>query len=252
MRVLITRPKAQAEDFAAALQQMGAQAIFFPTIEIKPVDDFACLDSALAQLDCYDWLLLTSGNAVDVVLKRMTSIGIATIPGNLRVAAIGSKTASKLKDAGLHPDFVPAKYIAEAILPGLGNLQDCWVLLPTADIAHDTLPKAIQDRNGIAHVITAYHTVLAGTDFEGLAVLHTGVDIITFTSGSTVENFVTMVQNAGLDPFNLPGNPQIACIGPKTAKEAQEAGFLVSIIASPHTIEGLIHAIQNEVISNYP
>jgi len=119
-----------------------------------------------------------------------------------------------------------------------------------ADIAHDTLPNAIQNLDGIAHVITAYHTVPAKGDAEGLAALKEGVDFITFTSGSTVRNFYGLVQDAGLDPLKLPGNPQIVCIGPKTAKVARDLGLTVDIIADPHTTDGLVAALQAKTSQN--
>jgi len=244
MRVLITRPKAQATDFGNQLRQIGAEVVFFPTIEIKPVDDPTCLDRALSQLESYDWLVLTSANATAVVLERMSDLEINELPPKLCVAAIGPKTAARLKERGLSPDFIPDQYIAEAILPGLGNLRDRWVLLPVADIAQDTLPNAIQNAGGIAHVITAYHTISAQANPEALAALQAGVDIVAFTSGSTVRNFRTLVENAGLDPLYLPGSPLIACIGPKTEHVARQLGFQVAIVATPHTTSGLVEAIQ--------
>jgi uroporphyrinogen-III synthase len=244
MRVLITRPKAQATAFANELRQIGAEPIFFPTIEIKPVDDPTGLDRALSQLESYDWLVLTSANAASVVIKRIAELGIDGLPASLRVAAIGPATAAWLKKCGISLNFVPEQHIAEAIMPGLGNLRGRWVLLPMADIAGDTLPNAIQNAGGIAHVITAYHTISAQANPEALTALQAGVDIVTFTSGSTVRNFQTLLENAGLDPLNLPGNPLIACIGPKTEQAACQLGFNVAIVASPHTTVGLVNAIQ--------
>jgi uroporphyrinogen-III synthase len=248
MRVLITRPRAQAARFSNALHQIGAQAVFFPTIEIKPVDDPVCLDLALYQLDSYDWMIFTSANAADVILNRLSNLGIEIPSQKLNVAAIGSKTAARLKDGGIFPDFVPDQYIAEAIIPGLGDLRGRWVLLPMADIAHDTLPSAIRSLDGVAHVVTAYHTVPAEPDPVGLAALQEGVDIITFTSGSTVRNFCALLRNVGLDPLQLPGDPVIVCIGPKTSQIANESGFRVDIVADPHTTDGLVAAIQNHMI----
>jgi uroporphyrinogen-III synthase len=248
MRVLITRPRKQASAFADALQKIGLEPVFFPTIEIKPVADNTCLDGALSQLDSYDWLILTSGNAAAMILKRMADLGIDSPPKDLRVAAIGPKTAARLKAKGIQPDFVPNQYVAEAILPGLGDLRDRWVLLPMADIAHDTLPDAIQNVGGNVHRVTAYHTLPAELDTEGFSALEAGVDIITFTSGSTARNFCTLVGNAGLNPLQLPGEPKIACIGPKTEREASELGFKVDIVAESHTTDGLITAIQSLIL----
>jgi uroporphyrinogen-III synthase len=250
MRVLITRPLAQATVFAEELRKINAEPVFLPTIAIQPVDDPSCLDSALSQLSCYDWLILNSSNAADAVLRRLSALGIGAPPENLRVAAIGPKTADKLKAGGIPPNFVPDQHIAESILPGLGNLRGCWVLLPMADIAHDTLPNAIQSADGIAHVITAYQTVPAEPDSKGLAALRAGVDFVTFTSGSTAYNFFALTENEGLDPLNLPGNPKIACIGPKTAQTARDLGFNVEAVAKPHTTDGLVAAISSHIVRN--
>ena len=249
MRVLITRPRSQAAGLADKLRKIGLEIDLFPTIDIRPVDDPYCLDRALSQLECYDWMVLTSTNAAEAVLGRMSNLGISTPPQNLSVAAIGPKTAARLENGGIAPDFVPDQYIAESIIPGLGDLRGRWVLLPMADIAHDMLPNAIQNLDGVDHVVTAYHTVPAEGDTEGFAALKEGVDFITFTSGSTVRNFCTLVQNAGLDPLNLPGCPDIACIGPKTAKAASDLGFDVNIIADPHTTDGLVAALQTQISS---
>ena len=144
MRVLITRQRKDASEFARVLEEIGAEAIYFPTIEIYPVADTTALDQAISHLHDYDWLVLTSANAVDVILKRKAALSVECFPDNLRIAVIGAKTAASLLRGGVTPDFVPEAYIAEAILPGLGDIGGRWVLLPMADIAHDTLPQAIQ------------------------------------------------------------------------------------------------------------
>lgn len=244
-RVLITRPRKDATEFALALEELGFETFFLPTIDIHPVADTSVLDRAISRLHDYDWLVLTSANAADAVLDRKIALGIDRFPENLKIAAIGPKTAARLQDGGVAPDFTPEDYIAEAILPGLGDIKNCWVLLPMADIASNTLPDAIQEANGIAHVITAYHTMPAELDPEGLAAINDGIDLITFTSGSTARNFVKLLELAGINPFLLPGDPKIACIGPKTVQTAQELGFFVDIVASIHTVDGLAQAIAH-------
>ena len=243
MRVLVTRPRPKASEFAAALQTIGAEAVCLPCIEIEPIADTTLLDRALSLLDRYDWLVFTSVNAVEVVGERLVALGVEPSPGNPRLAAVGPRTAASLQARGLAPDFVPHEYLVEAVLPGLGDLHGRWVLLPTADIAGDFLPDAIQAAGGVAHVITVYHTLPAAPDSIGLAGLRAGVDVVTFTSGSTVRNFITITRNAGLNPHDLPGRPRIACIGPKTAHAALEAGFKVDIIPDEYTVDGLIAAI---------
>ena len=243
MRVLVTRPHPKDSEFAAALQTIGAEAVCLPCIEIEPIADTTLLDRALSLLDCYDWLVFTSINAVEVVWERLVALGVEHSPGKPRLAAVGPRTAASLRERGLQLDFVPDEYLAEAVLPGLGDLHGGWVLLPTADIADDFLPYAIQAADGVAHVITVYHTLPAAPDSRGLAGLRAGVDVVTFTSGSTVRNFITITRNAGLNPHDLPGSPQIACIGPKTAQAAREVGFKVDIVPDEYTVDGLIAAI---------
>jgi uroporphyrinogen-III synthase len=245
MRVLITRPRQEAEEFGRALQKIGARISYLPTIAIHPVNDSSSLDRALAHLSSYAWVVFTSANAVKIVINRFGVLGIKKLPESLKIAAVGPMTAAHLGAKGIQPDFVPDEYIAEAIVPGLGDIQGRLVLLPTADIAPDTLPKAIQAADGIAHVITVYRTIAAEPSPEELAILQEGLDLITFASGSSAKYFVDLTRQIALDPFNLPGQPLIACIGPKTAQIAREIGFRVDIVAETYTIEGLVQAIAS-------
>ena len=159
---------------------------------------------------------------------------------------MGPKTAEALRKYNIEPDFVPEEYVAEAILPGLGDLHGKWVLLPRAEIARKSLPEAIVKAGGTAHEIVVYQTLPAVVDMEGLDALKSGVDIITFTSASTVENFVVITRQHKLDPLNLPNNPLFACIGPITEQAAREEGLTNLVVAKEYTTEGLM-----EVISEY-
>ena len=146
----------------------------------------------------------------------------------VRVAAIGPKTADALRKHDIEPDFIPEEYVAEAILPGLGDLRGKWVLLPRAEIARQELPNAILKAGGIAHEIVVYQTLPAKVDMDGLNALKSGVDVITFTSASTVQNFVAIARKNGLDPLKLPNNPLFACIGPITEQAARDEGLVQS------------------------
>ena len=242
-RILITRPRAQSAGFARRLMELGAIPILFPVIEIAPVKVSRLLDQALRQLDQYDWLVLTSANGVLVTWKRLSDLHITALPEGLKVAAIGPKTAAALHAVGVRPDFVPEEYVAEAILPGLGKLQGCRVLLLRADMARKALPQAIRQGGGAATEIAVYNTVAAQPGLEALQALRQGVDVVTFTSSSTVRNFVSIIRRAGLDPAALPGNPLYACIGPVTAQTAREEGLPIGVVASEYTTEGLIKAL---------
>jgi uroporphyrinogen-III synthase len=238
-RILVTRPRAQANGFAEKLSEAGFEPVFFPVIEIRPIENNVALERALSKLECYDWLVFTSVNAVEVVFGQLQDLSWP------HVAAIGPKTAEALQARGIKPDFVPQEYVAEAILPGLGDLRGKWVLLPRAEIARKALPEAICEAGGIAHEIAVYKTLPAQPDPEGLAALQAGVDWITFTSPSTVQNFIETLRQQKMDPFGLQGNPKIACIGPITEQAARAEGFNVAIVAEQYTTEGLVSALSN-------
>jgi uroporphyrinogen-III synthase len=238
-RILVTRPRAQADSFVEGLRTAGFEPIYFPVIEIRSIEDNSELDQALVQINKYDWVVFTSVNGVEVVFDRLEKY--SSLP---RIAAIGPRTAEALKARGVTPDFVPEEYVAEAILPGLGDLRRKWVLLPRAEIARKALPEAIVKAGGTAHEISVYKTLPTQPDAEGLAALKTGVDVITFTSASSVENFVAMMRQNKLDPLNLPNNPLFACIGPITEQAAREEGLVNLVVAKEYTTKGLIEAIS--------
>ena len=240
MKVLITRPLIQSESFGKALLSAGFEPIYFPVIEIRAIENNAELDTAIKNLAKYDWIVFTSVNAVEVFFKQGQPQG-----SPVRIAAIGPKTADALRKNNIEPDFIPEEYVAEAILPGLGDLRGKWVLLPRAEIARQELPKAILKAGGIAHEIVVYQTLPAEVDVDGLNALRSGVDVVTFTSASTVENFVAVIRQNKLDLLNLPNNPLFACIGPITEQAAREEGISNLVVAKEYTTEGLIDVISN-------
>jgi len=240
-RVLVTRPRLQADEFASKLRSAGFEPIYFPVIEIRSIENNIALERALSKLSCYEWVVFTSVNAVEVVFDQYPSLKW----GGIKVAAIGPKTAEALETRGVNPDFVPQEYVAEAILPGLGDLLGKWVLLPRAEIARKALPEAVFHAGGIPHEISVYKTLPAHPNLEGLVALHSGVDVITLTSPSTVHNFIAVVEQNGLDPLDLPNNPLFACIGPVTEQAAREAGLPNLIIAREYTTDGLMTILNN-------
>jgi uroporphyrinogen-III synthase len=200
----------------------------------------------LSSLQKYDWVIFTSVNAVEVVLKRLPAGAFDPAAAMPHVAAIGPKTADALTRRGLRPAFVPDEFVAEAILPGLGDLSNKWVFLPRAEIARKVLPDAIAAAGGIAHEIAVYKTLPAIPDPEGLAAIRAGVDVITLTSPSAVQNFFAIMRSNKLDPLDLPGAPLYACIGPITESAAREEGLLNPIVASEYTTDGLAELISSQ------
>lgn len=248
-RVVITRPSKQADAFAAALMAEGARPIFFPVIKVIPPDEFSAFDFALESLEKFDWLILTSIHCVEAFFKRLERLAIQHIPPDLRVAAVGSKTAQCLSEHGILLDYIPNKYIAEAMLSDFGkNIYGKRFLFPQSNLARTVLADGIRAAGGLVTEVVAYYTVINEPDSSEMDELRVGVDVVTFTSPSTVQNFVTIVQKNGLDPFNLPGNPLFACIGPITKKAAEDIGLINTIAASEYTTTGLIETLGNLVI----
>ena len=242
-RVVITRPRAQSEDMAALIRSQGAQAVFFPTIEIAPLDDPAQLDAALNDLGSCDWLIFTSANGVQAAWERMELLKIGSLPAGIKLAAVGPKTVQALEERSLQPDLVPAEYVGEAIAQGLGDLHGKRCLLLRADIGREVLPQMITAAGGIVHDVPAYRTLPTRLDPDGLAAIQSGVDILTFTSPSTLRNFAAVLAGQDLDIHHLPGSPLFACIGPVTAQQAQSMGLPVDILAEEYSVEGLVAAI---------
>jgi uroporphyrinogen-III synthase len=243
-RVLITRPRLQSDIFAENLRRAGFEPIYFPVIEIHPIPENKPLQAALSQLHSFDWVVFTSANGVEAVFNTLQEMDLAGIPAQVKVAAIGPKTAEALQAHQVVPALVPDEYVAEAIVPGMGNLAGKRVLLPGAEIARKALAEAIAKAGGLVQAVAVYQTLPASPDEEGLQALRTGVDVVTLTSSSTVQNFVALARQAGLDPLCLPGNPAYACIGPITEQTAREEGLPKRIIADEYTTDGLIAAIQ--------
>ncbi len=253
-KVLITRSRKQSQSFADALEDAGFEPIFFPVIQIRPMDDLSALEEAMTQIDKYAWIIFSSTNAVDVFFNPPLTPpeGGRTSPFPLRgkarmgvkIAAIGSKTEASLKSRGVTVDFVPKEYVGEAMLAGLGDVQDKWILLPRAKVAREVVPRQIIAAGGIVHEIAIYETLPAIPDIEGLDALREGVDVVTFTSPSTVKNFVAITKASELDPLNLPNNPLFACIGPVTEKAAKKAGFSSIVVAETYTTDGLVEVLK--------
>jgi len=250
-RVLITRPRAQAEGFARALRAAGAEPIFFPVIEIVPPDDYSALDFAIRNLEGYDWLVFTSVHGVEAFFKRLEALDIKKIPPRLHVAAVGSRTARFLSEHGLWTDRIPDEFIAEAMLPDFGNnIYGKRFLLPQSNLARTVLANEIRSAGGLVTEVVAYRNRLSEPTVSEIGALRAGVDIVTFTSPSTVRNFIAVLERHGFDIPNLPGNPIFACIGPTTKQAAEEAGLSNLIVSNEYTTAGLIETLDNLIYTN--
>lgn len=241
-RILVTRPRVQADDLMDRLASLGAQPVVFPTVEIVPLADPSRLDRAVAELASYDWLIFTSVNGVSAFWERLASSGQdANALQAAQVAAIGPATARALQARGVTPDFVPQEYVAERIPDGLGEVDGRRILLPRADLAREALADVLRQRGAHVDEIVAYHTRPATPSSEEWAELRRGVDAATFTSASTVRNFVRLLGDETAAVLN---GAHVVCIGPITAEAAREAGLRVEAVAEAYTTEGLVEALD--------
>lgn len=258
-RILITRPRAQAAELGDQLAALGAEPILFPTIEIAPLADYAALDQALAALDRYHWVIFTSVNGVAAVWKRLELFRLQSQISNRKMACIGPATAQALAKRGVRARFIPHEYVAEAVIAGLGDVRGQRILLPQAELAREALADELGRRGAAVHAIPVYRTLPAAPDPHGLAALRRGVDAITFTSSSTVRNFVrllsggpvytdaALVPRLGPDGLPMPSLDRAitACLGPITAQTARDAGLPVDVMARDYTLDGLVAALSD-------
>lgn len=238
-RILVTRPRTQAVELCDKLSAQGATSIVFSTIEIAPLIDFTELDRAIRELNTYHWIIFTSVNGVSAFWDRLDVVGGGSAL-TMRVAAIGPATARALQAHAVTVTLIPDEYVAEAIVESIGNVQGQRILLPRADIAREALVVELQQRGATVDEIAAYRTLPAQPDPDGLLELQRGVDVITFTSSSTVRNFIALVGRDSIPPQAI-----IACIGPITANTARELGLRVDVQATDYTIDGLVAALIN-------
>jgi uroporphyrinogen III methyltransferase/synthase len=245
-RIVVTRTREQASDLVWALSALGADCFEFPTIRIAPPDDAGPLDRALAELETFDWIVFTSVNGVSWFFKRLFDSGRdVRAMGHLRTATIGPATAERLKSYGLASDLLPESYRAEAIVAAFRG-QDVAgraVLLPRAQEARLVLPQELTAMGAFVRDVAAYKTEPASADCRALiARLEArSVDLITFTSSSTVKNFKALLPDGRF--AELTARVAAACIGPVTAATARELGLDVRIEARTYTIPGLCDAI---------
>lgn len=238
-RVLVTRARDQAASLCDALLRQGAVPVRFPTIEIQPIADVTPLDEALDRLDEYDWLGLTSVNAVRILWGRLHARHRG-LPSELRVAAVGRSTAAALQEHGIRVDFMPDEFRGDELASGMRGGHRGRVLLLRAQDGNEALPKALAAAGVAVDDLPIYRTVQATPEPEALTALERGVDAATFTSASTVRHFCAIM---GGNARRALGGAVIACIGPLTAAAAWEAGLQVELVPAEHTVEGLVSAL---------
>jgi len=239
LRVLVTRPAHQQESMVRQLRDLGAIPIELPVIEIVPLPAGE-IEQRLKSVDDFDWIVFTSVNTVAVVGPVISRKGI--LP---RIVAIGSATATALSEIGVRVDVVPDDFVAEAVLDAMiaRGVSGQRILLPRAEVARSTLPDGLRAAGAIVDVIPVYQTRLpSNVNQEALSAVRNGeVDVVTFTSPSTVLNLMRLLEG------EFPDGVQVACIGPVTERAASDAGLNVDTVAREYTIPGLLEALVEKV-----
>ncbi len=252
--VVVTRTREQSRALAEPLEALGAEVIACPVIAIVDPPDTGPIDGAIERLGEYDWVVLTSTNAVERFLARMETLGRATSElAATQVAAVGEATARALRARGVEVALAPPKeFRAEALVDefaarGVG--EGARVLVPRAVEAREVLPEALRERGAVVDIAPVYMTVPAEPDPAVIERLRAGVDAVTFTSPSTVRNFLTLVRSAGLDPETLLAESVLASIGPVTTDALVAAGLRADVEADPSTIPALVDALAKRLVS---
>jgi uroporphyrinogen-III synthase len=253
IRVLVGRAQHQAGALSSGLHQLGAVVIEIPFIEIRKPHSYRPLDSALNNLHEYDWLILTSVNGVEAVWNRLKKLEIRENKlSHLSVAAIGPATRKAIEQRGIHVDVMPPEYVAESVVESLRDrIAGKRVLLARAKVARDVIPRELTKLGASMTVVEAYETVIPHASRARLraALKHPKrhPDVITFTSSSTVRNFLALIEGKNARATNYLQGIKLASIGPVTSSTLRELGLRADIEAREYTIPGLIKAIINFV-----
>jgi uroporphyrinogen-III synthase len=268
VRVLVGRARHQAGALSAELRKQGAQILEIPFIEIRKPRSFRPLDAALKNLDTYDWLILTSVNGVEAMWNRTEKViprsgqksgpsgprssgkSSRALAAGLRIAAIGPATKKAIEQRGIKVDVMPKEYIAESVVRSLkGKVKGKRVLLARAKVARDVIPRELRKAGAHVDVVEAYETVVPESSRRRLqAALQNPTrrpNVVTFTSSSTVKNFVELLGSRRKSA--LLNGVQTASIGPVTSATLRELGLPVDIAAREFTIPGLVAAIVDAV-----
>jgi uroporphyrinogen-III synthase len=270
VRVLVGRARHQAGALSAELRKQGAQVLEIPFIEIRKPRSFRPLDAALKNLDTYDWLILTSVNGVEAMWNRTEKViqrsvqksgpsgrrssgkSSRALAAGLRIAAIGPATKKAIEQRGIKVDVMPKEYIAESVVRSLkGKVKGKGVLLVRARVARDVIPRELRRAGARVDVVEAYETVVPQSSRRRLQAAlknpNKRPNVVTFTSSSTVKNFVELLGSRRKS--GLLNGVQTASIGPVTSATLRELGLPVDIAAREFTIPGLVAAIVDAVPS---
>lgn len=249
VRILVGRARRQASTLSAELKALGAEVIEIPFIEIRSPRSYKPLDTALKHISEYQWLILTSVNGVEALADRVNR---SQIPWraleHLKIATIGPSTHLATEKLGLKVSVVPSRYVAESVVESLrGKVGGRRVLLVRAAVARDVIPRELRKMDATVDVVEGYETVVPASSQKKLQFVMKDPKrrphVVTFTSSSTVRNFVVLLGGRGRPPHTILDGIRFASIGPVTSATLREFGLPVHFEAAEYTISGLTRAI---------
>lgn len=244
--IVVTRAAHQAGEFIRLLQERGAATAAIPTIDIVDPESWEEADRALGSLGSYDWIILTSVNGVNFFLRRAREkLGGLSDLKNCRICAVGPRTRDAILKQGLHVDFMPAEHVAEGVVEESGeSWEGKRALFPRAAEGRDVIPAGLRELGAEVDVIPVYRNVLPETSAEEFrkVLAGGGADAITFTSGSTVNNFIALFPQG--EAAEILEGAAVACIGPITSAAARVGGLRVDIEPEQYTIPALTEALE--------
>jgi uroporphyrinogen III methyltransferase/synthase len=245
-RIVVTRSRDQASVFAEMLIDRGATTIEFPTIDVIPPASWNELDEAISGIETYAWIIFTSANAIRFFMDRLRSLNkdLRMLKG-VNICVVGPKTAEALESYGLRPDLIPSEFKAEGVIAALGGtkVRGQRFLIPRAKVARELIPDKLREQGAIVTVATAYENIRPAADVKRVSKLFEEKKIaaVTFTSSSTVHNFVEILGQK--EYKSLMEGVTVACIGPVTAKTAEEYGMKTDVMPKEYTIPALVDAM---------
>jgi uroporphyrinogen III methyltransferase/synthase len=248
-RIVVTRTRKQAGALTGGLRQLGADVFEIPTIRIEPPTQMLEFGELVQDSHQYDWIVFTSPNGVEAFFNMFYRLyQDARAIGGAKIAAIGPATAAKVREYHLHVDLQPEEFVAEGVIAAFqkdGSVENLRILLARAEQARDVLPRELAKLGAIVDEAVAYRTVPETDDVSGAArrFAEEGADLITFTSSSTVTNFMAL-------KLPWPANLQTASIGPVTSQTMRELGLKVDVEAKKYDIPGLIAAVRKHFGAN--
>jgi uroporphyrinogen III methyltransferase/synthase len=246
-RIVVTRSRDQAAELVDRLELLGAETISMPTIRILPPDDLTLMDAACDTAERFDWIVFTSANGVEHFMARFLSRRDIRDLKGVSLCTIGPATTAAVEKFGLRVALTPGEYRGEAVVAAFSaveNIRGKRFLLPRAQIARELLGDELRKAGAEVVELTAYRT-LAAADTGGPDVyrmlLDRRIDAVTFTSASTVRNFVNMLGSE--QAVDLLRTTTVATIGPVTAEAAQQLGITTTVMPDRYTVPALVEAL---------